>query len=379
PPFRNNASPAVIDFEAWQRYCVAQNWIEPREGEEPAAATLRGLDAHFRDEWEELRIAIDRPRCRFPVQWEKHVFAPMPHLPAWLRAAQFAAFRANVHLALGDVAAAREEVRVVLRLATVTKTEPTLIAHLVRISIAQLALDTIKRGISDHVWDAEALASLAAELRDLRPLEQYEHALRTERSFGNALYPRLRASGASEFRKVIQFSDGVPLDHRLLGAYPDGWLYDNQVRTNQFTDAMLARVDAEQERFEPAGQSFDVNAKPASWVDSVHYLPFFLHTPVLGSTEIKSLRFQAAVQCGRAALALEQIRITRGSYPPALEAIGDPPRDVINGEPLRYRVNEEDGYVLYSVALNGVDDGGVDGGERLPASQPDWIWNVGPR
>lgn len=62
------------------------------------------------------------------------------------------------------------------------------------------------------------------------------------------------------------------------------------------------------------------------------------------------------------AAAASLYRAQRGSFPATLEDLAavlpDPPRDPFTGTPYRYR-REGEGFVIYSVGRNGVDDGGA--------------------
>ena len=63
----------------------------------------------------------------------------------------------------------------------------------------------------------------------------------------------------------------------------------------------------------------------------------------------------AQLRAARAALALERMRLTKGELPdPTKVAL---PTDPFTGQPLRFK-KQGDGYVIYSVGENGVDDGG---------------------
>lgn len=376
PPL--GSSGAATDFEAWRRYCIEQKWIEPIDGESAAAATLRGLDIAFGDDWQQLRAAVDRPHCRFPPPEKDDWSAGATHLVPLLSMAQFAALRADVHLTLGDAPAAADDIHVLLRLAFLTREEPTLVSHLVRMSVAQLGVDLIKRGITERQWDEQTLTLFDDDLAEIRPLNQYVTALHTERAFMNQLHARLRINGAEELFKLVAL-EPLPVAQRLLSAYPQGWLYDTQRRINEATDALLTRVELDPAHFAPDRSPIDPTPKPASRVEAIRYFLFFISMPVFSPIEEKSLRLHTHVQCARAAIALERVRHATGSYPETLEAIGDVPRDVISGEPLRYRRDAGGGYVMYSVALNGSDDGGVESKERLAASQPDWVWSIAPR
>lgn len=83
-----------------------------------------------------------------------------------------------------------------------------------------------------------------------------------------------------------------------------------------------------------------------------------------------------------AALALERYRGRHGSYPATLaqlvpELLTSPPTDFMDGKPLRYHVSDGGHFVLYSVGLDCVDNGGQMGppGPGLPYSAA-WDWGT---
>lgn len=93
---------------------------------------------------------------------------------------------------------------------------------------------------------------------------------------------------------------------------------------------------------------------------------------------------QVCVDEARIACEIERYRIAHGSLPATLEALhmANLPHDVINGEPLRYRVNG-DNYLLYSVGWNEADDGGKvvfdsDSKTRVDYKKGDWVWSLKP-
>jgi hypothetical protein len=64
-----------------------------------------------------------------------------------------------------------------------------------------------------------------------------------------------------------------------------------------------------------------------------------------------------------AAIALRRFQLRHGQLPPSLEALVPEflpavPYDCMVGQPLRYRLKADGGYVLYSVGEDGKDDGG---------------------
>jgi hypothetical protein len=56
------------------------------------------------------------------------------------------------------------------------------------------------------------------------------------------------------------------------------------------------------------------------------------------------------------------------------------PGDVIDGKPLRYRLNPDGGFVLYSIGWNQTDDGGQlawvkpNKDNAVDIAQGDWVW-----
>ena len=78
------------------------------------------------------------------------------------------------------------------------------------------------------------------------------------------------------------------------------------------------------------------------------------------------------------AIALERYRGRHGSYPNTLhdlvpELLKNPPSDFMDGKPLRYRRTDDGHFVLYSVGLDCVDNGG-----EMPRQGPAGVLYAGP-
>jgi len=95
---------------------------------------------------------------------------------------------------------------------------------------------------------------------------------------------------------------------------------------------------------------------------------------------------QTGLDQARVACALERFRLAKKAYPEVLTELTPTylrqlPPDVVAGEAPRYHRTRQ-GYQLYSVGLNGQDDGGQiamsDGpGPRQNPDRGDWVWNLG--
>lgn len=153
-------------------------------------------------------------------------------------------------------------------------------------------------------------------------------------------------------------------------------------------------MDPEAHRFFP-----DVLERGAKALDDMRAGPYtifakLLLTPVTKPTE-RSAHVQTYADAARVACALERYRMAMGKLPETLEPLAPEfinriPGDVIDGKPLRYRLEPDGGYLLYSVGWNQRDDGGqlvwekdnkehrpdFDDPRSLVVAQGDWVWQM---
>ena len=80
--------------------------------------------------------------------------------------------------------------------------------------------------------------------------------------------------------------------------------------------------------------------------------------PVYTSLAIKFAQEQTYVNGGLIACEIERYKLAHGKLPATLEELHMTglPHDVINGQPLHYRVIGDDNYLLYSVGWNETDE-----------------------
>jgi hypothetical protein len=123
------------------------------------------------------------------------------------------------------------------------------------------------------------------------------------------------------------------------------------------------------------GRDVDVAAKassPFAFVASLFAVDMSRMVPVTAHN-------QAAVNQACVACALERYRLALGQYPEALDAlvprfIEKIPRDLIGGQPLKYRREADGTFLLYSIGWNEKDDGGVPGQGNSYNTDGDWVW-----
>jgi hypothetical protein len=87
---------------------------------------------------------------------------------------------------------------------------------------------------------------------------------------------------------------------------------------------------------------------------------------------------QAAIAC-----ALERYRLAEGALPEKLDALvphfmKSLPRDIINGEPYKYRKNSDGSYLISSVGWDTTDEGGTSSKRIREIAAGRWVWDSAP-
>ncbi len=100
---------------------------------------------------------------------------------------------------------------------------------------------------------------------------------------------------------------------------------------------------------------------------------------VMTRTITKLASAKIARQLAGTASALYRFKLEHGKFPSALAELAPKilpalPTDPIDGKPLRYRLNSEGNFLLYSIGENGIDDNG-DPRPENPTASPDQKWN----
>jgi hypothetical protein len=159
---------------------------------------------------------------------------------------------------------------------------------------------------------------------------------------------------------LFQAATASSLGSRMAAYYPVGWLYRSKLRTNEYFDELLARVDPGQRRWfrDRPLPSARENIKD----DALSKGPYILFGMLTGGVEACEKRFVQAETMQdhlRIACALERFWLARGTYPETLaELVPDylaaVPREIVNGAPYQYR-RTEGAFVLYSIG--------------------DWVWS----
>jgi hypothetical protein len=393
-----------VDLAAWQAfYRGSNNLFTAANGaltnyfpvaaspQSPAKDVLLAL-SRFEPNRQILIETAQRPHGRFWVNYDAGIAALLPHLARMRGCATYLSLHATAALKAGDRQTALEDIRALLRITEYLRQEPFIISHLVRAAMVQIALQPVWEGLKDRQWTEADLVWLGEELGKLDFLADYHFAMRGERALSLWTIEYARKAG---WQKL--FSEGVPggesaepapweksLGGALFHLVPSGWFDQNKYAICQlYRGCLLVAVDPKSRLVRPETVSQFTSLMERRLSRRSPYNIFSSRLlPALGGIARKNAQLQSYLDQARVACALERHRLANGRYPETLAALApgflDPvPHDLINGQPLRYRLVSEDQFLLYSVGWNRTDEGGkieLSKSGRADATKGDWVW-----
>jgi hypothetical protein len=347
---------------------------------EPARATFTELE----------EVCAARPQCRFPVAYEKGFAALLPHLSSLNLTGKALRLRALAELQAGQVDAAFRDVLLMLKLGNTTANEPLLISMLIRSSEFNLALQPLWEGLQGHRWTDDQLKQLQQQLAAIDMLAHLDLAMHGERCMAKWTLDLMLAN-PNTFYELTELSGNAR--QKSWNFLPSAFFYFNCLNVELFYQRhILPSFDSKAGQIYPDRVAAVEVAFPERGLQAFpyHVLEGLL-IPAVSSCIIKTGKTQTSVESALLACALERYRLANGGYPDKLEAlvpqfIAAVPRDVIDGQPLRYRRDGE-GFVIWSIGWNQKDDGGQIGLQqnsepkatpRLDEKQGDWVWRSQP-
>jgi hypothetical protein len=313
----------------------------------------------------------------------------LPHLAVLRRSGTVLAYQASAELATGKTDAAFDDVELMIFLANSVRNEPIVISQLVRIISLNQVAGVIREGLAGHLWSGPQLEQFQKQLDLLTLLKDLERPMNTERiAMGNGTLELARNHRPNYFADELGVGRG--LQAQLFRLFPTGWTYFEQVNYNQMLDDQFkpgfeARAGIVHPKAIEEGQSkvqelLAVGGSSRVWN---HRLFAAIALPYTANLVQKFAAAQTAVDETSLACALERFHLANGKYPESLDAlvpkfINTIPRDVINGESLKYHLTDGGQFTLYSVGWNETDDGGKivmsADGKTTDATQGDWVW-----
>ena len=385
--------PEGADFdnqEIWSRYTASKTDAasqEPKQGRGEAKpvgpltpeeeALVDTYIASNGSAYEAIREASKRPLCQFgDYRIPSKVIEGMPFqndLKITRALGRTIALRAVWEARHGNTDAAYEWIGHGLHLANNLRNEPLIINGLVRIAIAEMILRSLETIMGETPWTGKLPDGFEQELVQIGDRTLFARCLEGERFFAEAYQSRW-----DNFLNLM----AVAMQYALYKAQ-SGVIA--AVREPDYTKR--------QERIAEVERYLSLNGKTGSSDSDTHskeltgqmrpgqkFFSYKILAQITVSAQLAAIEaFNSAeihAQNARQALALKRYKQAHGQYPDQLQQIlsgefKELPRDSFNGEPFHYK-KEGDGFLLYSVGRNGIDDGGQPGFRTVG----DIVWRV---
>jgi hypothetical protein len=357
-----------------------------KEPQTPAADVLLAL-SKFNENRQLLIAASARPQARFWINYDAGFAIMLPHLARLKSCSLYLCLHAEAALKAGEKETAMEDIKLSFRLVESIRGEPTVISQLVRIAMAQIALQPIWEGLADQQWTEADLSAIESKLGTMDFLADYDFAIRGERGCSLWGVDYIHKAGIAGLSAPTE--DSRPSDwEQLLGMatfqlMPAGWFDQNKLSLcRMYEKYLLPLVEVQDRRVVSRAAIQEANLALKRRNVRPYDVFSSMLLPALAGFADKCARAQTSVGLARVACALERYRLANGRFPDSLDAltpkfIAKLPRDVINGQPLKYRRTDDGQFVLYSVGANETDDGGTivltkNGG--LDQNKGDWVW-----
>jgi hypothetical protein len=384
----------LTDLEACRQTMLSKTNLPQVAAAPTAAQGLLAALEKLAPDLEALKAAAAaRPACRFPVAYDDELPAGilLPHLARLKGINATLELRAIARLELGQAPAAFSDLLLGLRLSDSLRDEPILINHLVRLATLGQSLQVIREGLARRAWTDDQLVQIESRLASLDLLAECQQAVRGERACGlGAIEWGRRQRWRFDLGQLTATSGPASVDWLALGCHlmPGGWFHQNKITLAQLhQDGTLALVDAATRRVHPE-KSATVDAVCARLPNRPNTILAKVLFPQISRAPQKAGAHQTYADAARVACALERYRRAEGDLPASLDLLTPRflervPRDVIGGQPLRYRCGPSPGaYALYSVGWNQSDDGGTpsltvqEHKASADAARGDWVWSL---
>lgn len=257
--------------------------------------------------------------------------------------------------------------------------DDTLVEAMIGIVCSRLALTPVWEGCRQQKWTESQLARLQHELALIRPMEALERSFRTERTIVvlalDSYSPAEILKGHESPQKARRWSP--------ISLMPRGWVQQNKVA---FVRMVQPAIDAAAASGTPVflARLAECDREPVQ-TEGRCYSPYSLLAEAVIPTFHKVIRNALSAEndliLARTACALERHRLATGAYPESLgelvpSLLAAVPTDVVDGQPLRYRRDADGTFLLYSIGIDGKDDGGAqtNKGHRGAGETGDWVW-----
>jgi hypothetical protein len=340
-----------------------------------------------------IRAALQRPVLNSELDLSQGVklhfshLAPAKSLTYWLGAgSQLALHEGKPHAARADLVAQ-------IRLPRLLAEDRIAVSELVRIAMSAIARADTWEALQAEGWADEDLAALQKAWQEREFAATMARSFEGERIFCDVSYGMIRRSNEDAVAALFGLEEFLGADEasrpaweRLVRRLPLGegiaeilkkqfycriwrfaWSHQAQRRGLEAMQRLIeiARQATAEKSFAAVGDALGRVGEESlsrNLYDRLRY-PDPQSVSALSGCVKKAMQAQTERSITVCAIALKRHALRHGKWPLSLdtlvpEFLAGVPVDYMDGKPMKYRLNAEGGFTLYSVGLDGRDDGG---------------------
>lgn len=367
-------SPSVDAINGILERYDEEGTLAPEAGEQLRAQVAANAQAV-----ELLRQASSLPPGNFPVDFTAGWDMDLPYQGGIRRAARLLRAEAVAATLENDPERAFQALVAAIALSRPLQNDILLSSQLLRVGCNSNALRALGQVLGMARLDEAHLVRLQELFSAAYPEDAFSNALVSERTFALLLFQNPALMFGEDERAVVVDAEEYDLPMFQKASAPAVFLAER----SEYFDGMRELINAlrlpypeSQAVFERvAGQPrlrFHSHSNPGANTSPGANRPHHPPRPGLRGMFLSYSRLpqvmardRARLNQGAAALAVERYRLARGTAPERLEALvpeylAAPPVDPFDLQPLRYQQDDK-GYLIYSVSVNGKDEAGKAG------------------
>ena len=366
------------------------------------------ITAHVEDNRQllaEMAVALERPEMVFNLDYSKGFSLLLPHLSQTRLAAKTFANAVLVDLRAGHTNEAFTNLLTSVGLARGFE-EPLIISQLVRVACAHYAITVTWELLQFSTWDESQLRALQSAWQAWDIRRGWLESAGMERAIGSLTFQQCRANpamledlggtswgpGSRPFLTVLWDDPGEAAQRAMHYGIRFYWVLWRSSEDERWT------LGWHQVWIDGARQALMAGAfSPAQAKTSAASLPFEnppaslilsrMIMPAVGKSHFKFAIFETSRRLTFTAIALHRHRLMHGKFPESLgalvpEFLAEVPRDFMDGQPLRYQLQPDGQFRLWSVGEDFKDDGGDPTTVGVSSSSDqyqwlkgrDWVW-----
>lgn len=359
-----------------------------------SAKTLKPFFSERREAFKQLNEAVFRPEDVYPHAWEEGFDMLLPQLAKLKSFTQISSLCSIYHTFQGNQEESYQQALLAFQLAVTGDTD-LLISRLVQFAQLHIALETVMAAQQSHLWSDEQWAHIRALLNDYNAITHMPDSLRLERAVGYSyIEPMFTESWSKAMKHLAQM--GTAGQTEIEAGFAMSFL---DAMASKFSQAFLAKqwrlcMEAYSLMIEDLEQGVAASKGTpwkdiqTNWTDQnlMNYgVLAKMLLPALSNAQDKAFLIQTKLELAKTAIDLERFFLKHGSYPDSLEELNatfrsTPLMDPMTHQKLAYTKKGSEGFEIYSVGMNGVDEGGRHI-RRPKRSQPDppddLLWSIG--